>query len=489
MADKKKPAVIGQFTGKCCDSNVVNNNDMHLGRQLFENLFASDEYKTALANGHYIGFLGHPDDPGDQNYMNACIVMTDCHLTADGEVSGTFDLVDTPVGRTVKSFIDAGVNFGISIRGAGDVASDGEVDPDTFVFRGFDLVTFPAYNDCIPEFREIAASTDLDKQKKFKKVCASIDKELNSITSCEALKVIQEQFAEGSDEFDKIGDRINEIACQDVDDSVCKEVLEEKVNALTSMYVDAVNEKNNLIQQLAAAQLECNTLEIQCARKIASYKRIVASQINDLKSDLDIATKKARIQATTSNNKVNKLQAALQNANEELERCKVQASRSSRKAESLRTQLSEASTQLEDNNLKYKQKIQSNSILISQRDSEIEDLRSQLSETVTASKRLEQQTSNLGAENKELLSRVEAAEKLVLEYQQAYADMYANALGVRLDNLSITASTSVQALRDIISAGTSTSNIMPNVMVDDVLNDDTDDIEPAVVEDDTLITI
>ena len=481
--------VLGQFVGKCCDANVINNNDMHLGRELFEKLIASDEYKTALKNGHYIGFAGHPEDPGCQDWEHACIVMTDMKLLDDGNVEGVFDLIDTPVGRIVKTFIDAGVNFGISIRGAGDVASDGEVDPDTFVFRGFDLVTFPAYNDCIPEFREIAASTDLDKQKKFKKVCASIDKELNNITSCEALKVIQEQFAEGSDEFDKIGDRINEIACQDADDSVCKEVLEEKVNALTSMYVDAVNEKNDLIQQLAAAQLECNTLEIQCARKIASYKRIVASQINDLKSDLDIATKKARIQATTSNNKVNKLQAALQNANEELERCKVQASRSSRKAESLRTQLSEASTQLEDNNLKYKQKIQSNSILISQRDSEIKDLRSQLSETVTASKRLEQQTSNLGAENKELLSRVEAAEKLVLEYQQAYADMYANALGVRLDNLSITASTSVQALRDIISAGTSTSNMMPNVMVDDVLNDDTDDIEPAVIEDDTLITI
>lgn len=49
MADVKKPAVIGQFTGKCCDSNVFNNNDMHLGRELFQNLFASDEYKVAVS--------------------------------------------------------------------------------------------------------------------------------------------------------------------------------------------------------------------------------------------------------------------------------------------------------------------------------------------------------------------------------------------------------------------------------------------------------
>lgn len=45
-AETKKPfSVIGQFVGKCCDANVVNNNDMHLGEQLFKNLFASEEYK------------------------------------------------------------------------------------------------------------------------------------------------------------------------------------------------------------------------------------------------------------------------------------------------------------------------------------------------------------------------------------------------------------------------------------------------------------
>ena len=175
MADTKNPAILGQFTGKCCDANVVNNNDMHLGTELFQNLIASDEFKTALKNRHYIGFAGHPADPGCQEFKDACIVMTDMKLLDDGTVEGVFDLIDTPVGRIIKTFIDAGVTFGISIRGAGDVASDGEVDPDTFVFRGFDLVTFPAYDDCIPEFREIAASTDVDKKRKFKKVYSAVD--------------------------------------------------------------------------------------------------------------------------------------------------------------------------------------------------------------------------------------------------------------------------------------------------------------------------
>lgn len=460
-----KHAVIGQFIGKCCDANITNNNDMHLGRELFQNLFASDEYKMAIKNGHYIGFVGHPDNPGDQNYMNACIVMTECHMEDNGEVYGTFDLIDTPVGRTVKTFIDAGVNFGISIRGAGDVAGDGEVDPDTFVFRGFDLVTFPAYEDCIPEFREIAASTDLDKQKKFKKVCASIEKELNNITSCEALKVFQEQFAEGTDEFNKIGDRIDELTVVEPevgpDDEITMEVLEQKVNALTDMYVDAVNQKNELEKELADSQVACNTLEVACSRKIAAYKRIVASQMKDLKQDVEY----------------------------EKHRSSVIASKSAKTIRNLKDELSSVSERLEENNLKYKQKIQSNSVLISQQGSEIEDLKSQLSETVTASKRLETKSSDLDAANAELLSRVQAAESLVLEYQQAFADMYANALGVHLDKLSVTASTSVQSLKEMISAGTSTSNMMSGEMIDEPLEDDEIIDSIDVEEDDSLITI
>lgn len=494
MIDKKKPAIIGQFVGKCCDANIFNNNDMHLSRELFENLFASDEYKKAIANRHYPGFLGHPEDPGCQDFEHACITMTECHMDDNGEIYGTFDLLNTPVGQIAKTMIDAGTNFGISIRGAGDVASDGEVDPETFVFRGFDLVTFPAYEDCIPEFREIAASTDPEKQKKLKKVYSVIDENLDKITSCEALKVIQTQFKEGTDEFNKIGARIDEITHND-DDAVALAVLEEKVDALTSMYIDAVNEKNELVQQLADAQVACNVLEVQCSRKIAAYKRIVASQMSDIKKDKAQAIRKARITAAESARRIDELEERLNSTAIKLRESKVQASKSADEVNSLKgqltsvkNQLNSVSSRLEENNLKYKQKIQSSSDLITQHESEIQDLKSQLSETVTASKRLKQQTSNLDAERADLTSRVEAAEKLVLEYQQAYADIYANALGIHLDNLSVTASTSVQDLRDMISAGTSTSNMMSGVMVDDILDDDSEQLESIGDEDDTLIT-
>ena len=157
-------SIIGTFTGQCADATITNLNGLDITEEVWRTVFDSDEYAKGIENGWYIGYLGHPEgDPGCQDFEHACIVMTEGHIDDDGKVYGSFNLIDTPVGRIVKSFQDAGVTFGISVRGAGDII-DNSVDPDTFVFRGFDLVAFPAYPDAIPEFTPIAASSDVDKQ-------------------------------------------------------------------------------------------------------------------------------------------------------------------------------------------------------------------------------------------------------------------------------------------------------------------------------------
>lgn len=426
----KSPSVIGTFEGKCCDSNVFNNNDMHLNRELFDNLFNSEEYDRAIKNRYYIGFLGHPDDPGCMDYRNACIVMTECHIDDNGEVFGTFDLVNTPVGQTVKAFIDAGVTFGISIRGAGDVDGSGEVDPETFVFRGFDLVTFPAYNDCVPEFKEIAASSDLDKQVKYKKVCSTVKKNLSKITSCEALAVIQDQFRDDSQEFKEVGDRIEELS-QEVE---LVDLSDAKLEAMTQLYLDEVEKNKQIEEEILSTQVAKNEVEVACSRKLASVKRIVGNQQADLN---------------------NKYKEAIR-ANSELKS----------KIKTLKAQKVDASSKLdakmrsvEDMNLIYRRKIEANSKTISQKDSAIEDLKRQLNETVVARHKLESKASNLDENVKELSSRVEAAEQMVFEYQKAYANMYANALGVNVSNLSITSATTVSELQDMISSSTSSLNM------------------------------
>lgn len=486
------PAILGTFTGKCCDANVFNNNDMHLSREVFETLMASDEYKRAMENRHYIGFAGHPADCDCQDFEHACIVMTDMRLLDNDEIEGDFDLIDTKVGKIIKSFIDAGVKFGISIRGLGDVDANGEVDPAGFIFRGFDLVTFPAYDDCIPEFKAIAASTDIKKKAQYQKICASIDASLASIKSCEALELIQEQLPADSDEYNKVADRIAELTCEPVEEVIIEEapseeslaqeevsmavdVLEEKLEAVTDLYLDEVNKTKELTAALTEAQCTNQELEIQCKtlkQTKARFNKIVATQLEDSKDALiryqdrcDHAEDRLK-RVTASLRSTREHVTNLRQSLKEEKQAHLDQITANKQLEDRIASLNEASVQRKEEiraskelNLKYEHKIEANSEAISQKDSQIEDLKAQLSETVVANEELESKASNLDEKNKELLSRVEAAEEMVSSYQQAYANMYANALGVYLTGLTVTASTSVEELTEMIKAGTSTANI------------------------------
>lgn len=473
-------SVLGTFTGKCCDSNVFNNNDMHLSDKLFGNLLDSEEYKRAMENHHYIGYLGHPADPDCQDYEHACIVMKDMRLLDNGEIEGDFDLVDTPVGRIVKSFIDAGVKFGISIRGLGDVDGNGEVDPEGFIFRGFDLVTFPAYDDCIPEFKAIAASTDTKKKKAFKKVCASINANLKDISSSETLEFIQDQFNEGSDEFNIIQERIDELACpaEEIEENCISDdcnVVKDQLNAVTDLYIDAMARIRELESQLAECQVQNNEILIECKTTKAKYshmRRIVASQLETarttcLEASEDIKKKEgqlSRIKASldTTRNRLREKELELDQTKQSYERI-VTANTNLRDKMGVLLDENKANKQAiesaNNTNLKYKRKIEANSDIINQKDSDIQDIKQKLHETVVANKRLESEVLNRDAKDRELLSRITAAEEMVLSYQQAYANIYANALGVYLKDLPVTASTSVDELKRMISAGTSTAGV------------------------------
>jgi len=431
---KKTSAIIGTFTGKCSDYVVVNNNEMHLGKELFQNLLSSEDYKRAMKYRHYIGFLGHPDDPGCMDYKDACIVMTNMEIRPDGTVWGTFDLIDTPVGRVVKVFIDAGVTWGISIRGAGDVAADGEVDPNTFVFRGFDLVTFPAYDDAIPTFQQIAASTDLDKQVKYKKVCAAIKTNLQAITSCEALNIIQSQFNPNSEEYAEIEARKSEIAsASDIDDAGQDDsdnLLAQKLEGMTQLYLQQVEANKKLQDDVISLGVELQQTKVNCTKKLNTVKRITSSQVADLSRQLDKVTASYKTSVAANSR--------------------------------LKSELSKVT----ETNLKYTHKIEANSQAICQKDSIISNLKKELGETVTASQSIEKRASNLDETNRNLRARVEAAEQMVLNYQQAYANMYANALGLHLEGLSVTASTTVEELREMINGGTSTCNMSASLCND-----------------------
>lgn len=445
-------SILGKYSGECADANITNLNGLDITREVWENTFDSDEFHKGIELGHYIGFLGHPEDPGCQDFEHACIVMTEGHIDDSGKVYGEFNLIDTPVGRIVKAFQDAGVTFGISVRGAGDIV-DNSVDPETFVFRGFDLVTFPAYPDSIPTFTEIAASTKLEDQMKYKKICASVDKELDSITSKETIEQIQANFAKNSDTYKKLEDRKKCLDCEDsanetVDvDEDLDQIYSERVQAMTNMYLDTFSKLEAAQSENLKLKEDINAAKIEATRKLKAVQRITASQIADIQVKAD--SKDNRIQTLVSAN----------------------------------SKLKEETEKVNKANLAYLQKAKIAASTITEKDSIIASLRHELDETVNEVNASKARTSNLDVKMRELNAQIAASKKMLAKYQSAYAKLYASAVGSDLSNLKITANTSVEDLQKAIS-GSSLKKSMSSInashapqyeevdVIDDVYGDD-----------------
>lgn len=410
-----KMNVLGTFSGECADATITNNNGLDITRPVWETVIASDEYKQAVKLGWYIGFLGHPEDPNCMDFRNACIVMRDMRIDESGKIYGNFDLIDTPVGRVVKAFIDAGVTFGISVRGAGDIVSN-SVDPETFVFRGFDLVTFPAYPDAIPVFTQIAASSDVESQKKYKRVQAAIQANVKSISSASALETIQSQLAAQSDEYKCVENQKDALKHP-------HDLVDDRVEAVTDLYLHQIEATN-------AVKKDLDRVNRANSRKYARVKAIMSSQFAKLKQ------------------KNTELQSQLQ-----------QTRRNYRTTVSANSKLKEEIMSLTSANLKYKQEVIASRKILQTKDSELESAKHQQGETVAQLKQAQTKTSNLDARVSSLQTRIEATTALLAEYQKAYAELYATAVG-KSENVKITSTTSVSDLQMSINGSSETDSIV-----------------------------
>lgn len=441
-------AIIGTFEGECADSNITNLNGLDITRDVWENVFSSDEYKRALDLGWYIGFLGHPQDVNCMDFEHACIVMTEGHISSNGKVYGKFNLIDTPVGRIVKAFIDAGVQFGISVRGAGDIINN-SVDPSTFVFRGFDLVAFPAFPESVPTFTAIAAASDADSQAKYKSICAAVEANMDGLTTEESIDLVASQFAAQSEIRQKLEEHKATLSSKDTDtinnvddDPELRDlVASQKLAGMTQLYLEAVASAQQLKDEVSSLRKQITASE----RKLRTLQRITSAQQSDLASGLDDVT--ASYDALKRvNNKLKSEHITLQNQN-----------------------------------LKYKQTIDAAQSKSAEKDSVISKLRTELSETVTAASEANTRSSNLDAKNKDLSQRLKQADRLIQDYQDAYASLYANALGAELTNVKVTASTSVSELQQLIRGNTTVpkASIAASSEIDTDL--DTIDIENDLV--------
>lgn len=451
--------ILGTYEGECADSTITNKNGLDITREVWENVFASDEYKEGLANGWYIGYLGHPDDPGCQDFQNACIVMRECHIDDNGKIYGKFDLINTPVGRIVKAFQDAGVVFGISVRGAGDIV-DNSVDPDTFIFRGFDLVAFPAYPDAVPKFSQIAAASDVESQQKYKKICAAVNDNIRMVSSASTVSCIQTQFAKNSKLYDILEEKKQSLeSCDDFLD-----ITDQKLEAMTQLYLEACQQNRNLKMQNDSLRKELKANTITSQKTLKRVRSITSSQMNDLIESTD-----AKTTAVTAANRKLKQQAIesakrLDEYKSTVEKDAATISLQSKKIKSQSKVISELQGKVSslqekiqsnsDENLKYKQRVQANEATISELQSELSRIQADSRKTVSELSKATERASNLD----DVMASNQKLERLLTEYQSAYAGLYATAIGVNLDSIQASTSMSVKDIQKIVYQSSGAQN-------------------------------
>ena len=107
---------------------------------------------------------------------------------------------------------------------------------------------------------------------------------------------------------------------------------------------------------------------------------------------------------------------------------------------------------VKENNLQYKTKIDASDETLAEKTSIIRDLQSKLDETVIKADQANKRASNLDGKIESLNQQILASQRIIEEYQDAYASLYAKAVGVDLKNVSVTASTSVADLQKKITS-------------------------------------
>lgn len=109
-----------------------------------------DRYSKAyVSQKRALGELGHPDGP-QINADRVCHLITEMRRDGDNFI-GKAKILDTPMGKILKNFIDEDVKTGVSTRGLGSVKQkkDGimEVQSD-FHLAAVDSVTDPSGPNC-----------------------------------------------------------------------------------------------------------------------------------------------------------------------------------------------------------------------------------------------------------------------------------------------------------------------------------------------------
>lgn len=263
-----RPGCLGTLIGPCADFKNPTRNGNFYSRRLWENSFNNPLVKESFEDLTMIGELDHPGDRLETKATNACIVMTGYEFDDNnGLVIGTFDILNTPNGRLLKSLLDYGCKIGVSSRGEGDVEEESDrvvVDEDGFDLVAFDAVVLPAVKTAKPSLKESYHHLSLKE---------SLQKEVDSAQTTAELNLIKNvvetiNLPDSDSLLESVDHKSQELSSGTTSSTTLIEDLEK-----------ATSQIQELTEEVSRLKSDLATCKSKYYRQIGSRQKIVQESV------------------------------------------------------------------------------------------------------------------------------------------------------------------------------------------------------------------
>lgn len=142
--EKTRRHILGRLYGPIATFGDSTRNGRYYNKQLWEKALSDEIFLEKVANKSLFLELEHPADRDTIDMKLACACIPEVPKIIGDDLYAVIDILDTPNGKLLKTFVDYGFIPGISSRGSGDVDANNEVDPETFFLETWDIVSLPA---------------------------------------------------------------------------------------------------------------------------------------------------------------------------------------------------------------------------------------------------------------------------------------------------------------------------------------------------------
>jgi hypothetical protein len=163
--ERKRPGVLAVVEGVFFVADKPSRNGRVYPKELWENVLSSSDLKRMLQNRLLFGTVGHVEEQLDDLIREGKVshVVTDLKIMPDGRGWGRAEILDTPVGRVLKTLFESGSRLSVSSKAYGEYEGQtGEgywrVSPSNFLLERFDFVVDPGFLEAQPQVREVYES-------------------------------------------------------------------------------------------------------------------------------------------------------------------------------------------------------------------------------------------------------------------------------------------------------------------------------------------